>query len=213
MKFETSSGTAMSARQAWHDAFVSGVGSIDTREVLNTLGVQFTVKGGDNCTMEHCDKGKIQQAVHNLKMKSLLAWAWGMYAYAPDGTENVNLLKSVLFPHAMKSVTNENFNPFLFKICGDIVELALNDARVEANTDARLLRRRADMAEALCCTEDEYVNSWRPLFFIMKDTLRDLDVIALPPIAHVVWLIVDKQTGDKKASEDLQVAMKTKAIA
>ncbi len=213
MNFQTSNGNAMSARQAWHDAFVSGVGSIDTREVLNTLGVQFTAKGGGSCTMEHCDKGKIQQAIHNLRMKSLLAWAWGMYAYAPDGTENVNLLKGILFPHAMRAVTNDAFNPFLFAICGDIVELALNDAKVEANTDKRLLRRSADMSEALCCSEDEYIARWRPIFFIMKDSLRELSAVALPPIAQVVWLIVDKQCGEPGASVELQKAMKTKAVA
>jgi hypothetical protein len=47
----------------------------------------------------------------------------------------------------------------------------------------------------------------------MKDALKDLDAIALPPVADVVWLIIDEANDEVMASEDLRVAMKTPAVA
>lgn len=213
MKFELSSGAAMSARQAWHDAFVSGVGSIDIREVLNTMGVQFSAKGGDNCTMEHCDKGKIQQVIHNIKMDNKTAWAWGMFAYAPIGTENQATLMNILLPFALNAVKTDKFNPFESADCGRLAFAAIGDARIEAVTDKRHRRKRSEVAAFCRCSVEEYEKHWMPIFFKMKDAVRDLSAIALPPVAKVVWQIVDKKNGEHGAAEDLRGSMKTKAVA
>lgn len=213
MNYELSSGQVMSARQAWHDAFVSGVGSIDIREVLNTLGVQFSAKGGDNCTMEHCDKGKIQQVIHNIKMDNKTVWAWGMFAYAPIGTENQNSLLNILTAFALEVVRTEKFNPFMSHECGLLAFAAIGDARVEAVTDKRHRRKKNEMAAYCRCSIDQYEKVWMPIFFKMKDAVRDLSAKALPPVAKVVWQIVDKHNGEMHAAEDLRGSMRTKAVA
>lgn len=69
------------------------------------------------------------------------------------------------------------------------------------------------MAKLLKCTTDDYLRGWSPIFFKMKDALKDLDAIALPSVADVVWLIIDKASGEAVASEDLRAAMKTPAVA
>lgn len=209
MRFETSIGNAMSARAAWHEAFVSGIRAIDYVELANGAGVQFTAKGSDNCTMDHCDKGKIQQAVSNLKAKHREAWAWGMWAYAPDGAENTSTLVNILFQFAMQSVSSEAFNAFTSMEAGKLSRIALEHARIEAHTDERLRHDHGEMSVLLRVDRKIYEQRWMPLFFRMKDTLRDLDAIALPPIARVVGTLVHKATGDLNAAEDLAELLRT----
>lgn len=213
MRFENSSGGAIGARFAWHEAFSSDVSGIDIREIANSSGVQFSAKGGDGKTMDHCDKGKIQQIVHTIKHQNKSAWAWGMLAYAPEGSENISLLRNILLDFAFKAVQSEKFNPFLVSQCGSLAFIAIADATIEARTGSRYRRKRDDMAKLLKCSVDDYLKKWSPIFFKMKDALKDLDAIALPPVADVVWLIIDKANGEASASEDLQTAMKTPAVA
>lgn len=213
MKFELSSGIAIGARQAWHDAFDADVKAIDICEIANSFGVQFSAKGGDGKTMDHCDKGKIQQIVHKVKVENTVAWAWGMLAYAPEGTENMSLLRNILLDYAFKAVQSEKLNPYLTSQCGHLAFIAIADAAVEARTGTRLRRKRADMAGLLKCSVEEYLSKWVPVFFKMKDALKDLDAIALPPVADVIWLIVDKAGGDVNATADLMRALKAPGVA
>lgn len=213
MKFETSSGWAIGARSAWHAAFDSGISGIDIRDIANSCGVQFSAKGGDGKTMDHCDKGKIQQIIHTVKCRDKSAWAWGMIAYAPEGAENISLLRNILLDFAFKSVQSEKLNPYMNNQCGHLAFIAIADAAVEARTGVRHRRKRADMAQLLKCSVDDYLKKWSPVFFKMKDALKDLDGIALPPVADVVWLIIDKANGELMAAEDLRAAMKTPAVA
>lgn len=217
MKLLDSQGRAIGARHAWHHAFESGVTSIDIRDVLNSCGVQFTAKGSDNCTMDHCDKGKIQQVIFNIRSKNRFAWAWGMWSYSPEGTENQNLLSSLLLPFAFEAVRTEKFNPYMSVECGKLAYAAMCDAAIEARTGERYQRKRVDMGVMLGCEEDEYKKKWAPIFFKMKDALKDLDQIALPPVADVIWMLIDKNNDDpnirREATEDLQRAMKTPMAA
>lgn len=244
MRFETSSGNAMSARAAWHEAFVSGIRAIDYVELANGAGVQFTAKSSDNCTMDHCDKGKIQQAIYKIKLENKVAWAWGMFAYAPDGAENKNTLMNTLIPFCFNAVKTEEFNPYLLPLFGAVAICAIHDAAIEDCTGQRVRRRAADMAALLwggpimaACNEGKtqgvrrcilnckncralmaektkaYEKTIRPKFFIMKDTLKGLSAIALPPVASVVWALVDKAGGDLGAAEDLSSMLRTPVTA
>jgi hypothetical protein len=213
MKLVNSQGRAIGARHAWHYAFESGVTSIDIRDVLNACGVQFTAKGSDNCTMDHCDKGKIQQVIFSIRTRNRFAWAWGMWSYAPEGTENQKLLTSLLLPFAFEAVRSEKCNPFLSVEYGRLAYAAMHDAAIEARTGVRFRRKRVEMGAMLGCDEEVYKKKWAPIFFRMKDALKDLDQIALPPIADVIWMLIDKNSEDpnvrRDATEDLQRAMKT----
>lgn len=208
MKFETSSGDAISARYAWHAAFDSGVVGIDIRDIVNSCGVQFTARGGDGKTMDHCEKGKIQQVIHGIRVTDKAAWAWGMLAYAPEGTENIALLRNILLDFAFKAVQTEKLNPYMTPQCGHLAFIAISDAAIESRTGERYRRKRADMAALLECSVDDYLQRWGKVFFKMKDALKDLDEIALPPVAKVIGLIIDKAGGDCGAINDLQKAMR-----
>jgi hypothetical protein len=213
MRFENSSGGAIGARFAWHEAFSSDISGIDIREIANSSGVQFSAKGGDGKTMDHCDKGKIQQIIHTIKHQNKSAWAWGMLAYAPDGSENISLLRSVLIDHAFKAVQSDKLNPYMTRECGHLAFIAIADASIEARTGVRHRRKRAEMAALLRCSVDDYLKKWSPVFFRMKDSLKDLDAVALPPVADVIWLIIDKANQEIGADYDLREAMRTPAEA
>lgn len=206
MKFDNN-GMAVSAAWVWHEAFNTGVTSIDYREVLNTFGVQFSAKGGDNKTMDHCEKGIIQQAIEKLKHENHVAWAWGMHAYAPDGSANKILLTSVLFGYIMGWMPdNTKIGGDQF-ILGSLAWIAIQDAKTESHTSDRVKRKAVDMAQLVKVSQDDYEKVWRWRFFLMKDHLKDLSGQALPPIANVIWAMVDKKDGDfaerMNASEDL----------
>ncbi len=221
MKFQLSSGNAMSARQAWHDAFVTDIKAIDYVEIANGSGVQYTAKGSDNCTMNHCDKGKIQQVISNLKSHNLIAWAWGMWSYAPEGTENANTLINILFKFAMGCVNAKHLEAIGKKSayesmqCGKLARIALEHAKVEADAQQRFSYSRADMARLLHVSVEDYRKLYLRIFISMKDALHDLDAIALSPVATVVWVLIDKDSGDFDerctAIGDLQKRMKTDA--
>lgn len=208
MKFELIEGTAMSARQAWHDAFFTGVRGLDINRLINNNGTHLK-QCNDNYSVGLCDKGKIQQVIYNVKQESKIAWAWGMFAYAPDGTENIKSLKAILLPYVLTNTRSFDFLPS--NTLSDLAELALHDACIEARTAKRKSRKKNDMAAVMCCSVEFYEKKLKPIFFKMKDSLKDLDAIALPPIANVIWLIIDKNNGDLNAAQDLQIAMKTKA--
>lgn len=207
MKFKNSAGYAISARQAWHTAFDPSISSIDMREVLNSYGVQFTAKGGDNRIMDHCDKGKIQQVIQTIKVENKAAWAWGMWAYAPQLFGDTSEIKNELLNFAFQSVQTEKFNPYLVAEVGHLAFIAMQDAAVEGRTGERYRRKRADMAKVCRCDTDQYLKKWVPIFFKMKDALKDLDAIALPPVAEVIWLLVDKGQGNM-VTPDLQLALR-----
>jgi len=183
---------------------------MDARDMAS--GIQFTAKGGDNKTMSHCDKGKIQQAVHLLRLKNFAAWSWGMWAYAPEGTENSNVVKNALLDYAFSAARTDKLNPYLVARCGHIAYVAMQDAAVEARTQSRYKRHHKEMAAMLRCSVDDYRKDWMPVFFKMKDALKDLDGVALPPIGNVIWVIIDKNSGDESeranAVVDLQRMMR-----
>jgi hypothetical protein len=221
MRFQATQDGTISARKFWHDAFISDVKAIDYAELANGSGVQFTAKGSDNCTMSHCDKGKIQQAVSNLKSNNSLAWAWGMFSCAPDGVENKNSLVNALFEFAMKSVLPSYLSAigrksaFESMECGKLARIAMEHAKIEANTKQRLAHNHGDMARLLRVDKEVYKKLYLRIFVAMKDALRDLDGLALPPIAKVVWLIIDKAEGDfaerANAAIDLPNVLRTDA--
>lgn len=220
MKFNPSAEGTISARKYWHDAFISDVRAIDYEDLANGAGVQFTAKGSDNCTMSHCDKGKIQQAIHNLKQENKLAWAWGMFSCAPDGVENKNALVNMLFKYAMESVPAaylkaiNKTSAFMSMECGKLARIAMEHAKIEVNSKVRHPHGHAEMAALLRVSKEDYKKIYLRIFVVMKDALRDLDGAALPPVARVVWLLIDKAQGDfaqrANAVEDLQGALKTK---
>jgi hypothetical protein len=211
----------ISARKFWHDAFISDIKAIDYAELANGAGVQYTAKGSDNCTMSHCDKGKIQQAVSNLKSENNIAWAWGMFSCAPDGTECKNTLVNKLFEFALKSIPSFYLTEigkesgFMSMECGKLARIAMEHAKIEANTKQRVPHNYAEMARLLGVTKYYYKLNYLRIYIVMKDSLRDLDRIALPPIAKVVWLIIDKSEGDfyerVNAAIDLPKALRTDA--
>jgi hypothetical protein len=213
MKFTLSSGFAISARHAWHDAFLTGVGAIDIQEAINSFNVQFSSKGSDGCTMDHCDKGKIQQIINTVRTENPVAWAWGMLAYAPEGTENAKMLRNILFPFLMDSVTNKKFNAYQSIEAGKLAYIAMADSCVEARSMQRTKRRWQEMSLILRCTVDDYEHKWVGMFIKMKDALKDLDAIALPPVAHVIGLINDKASDEPFAALDLAEILKTPEAA
>lgn len=192
MKFTLKDGDPISARQAWHDSFVTGVSAIDARDAINNHNVQFSAKGSDGCTMDHCDKGKIQQVIFKISVSHPVAHAWGMIAYAPEGIENTTKLRNILFPYIMDSISNDKFNAFQSPIAGRIAFIAIQDAAVEARTNQRTKRRWTEMSSALGVTPTEYEKVWLNRFIKAKDALKDLDAICLPPVAHLVHLLVKK---------------------
>lgn len=179
------------------------------RDIANSCGVQFSAKGGDGKTMDHCDKWKIQQIINTVKCRDKSAWACGTLAYAPEGAKNISVLRNILLDFAFRAVQSERLNPYMVFQCGHLAFIAIADAAVEARTGARYRRKRADMAFLLKCSIDEYIKKWSPIFFRMKDSLKDLDSVALPPVADVIWMIIDKASGDLGADWELRKAMKT----
>ena len=214
MRFRASQDGNISARQFIHDAFVSDIKAIDY-----VAGVQYTAKGSDNCTMSHCDKGKVQQVLSNIKAENKTGWAWAMWSFAPTGTENANTLINILFAHAMGAATKSHLaaiskkSAFESMECGKLARIALEHAKIEANTQQRLAHGHADMARLLRVSVEDYRKLYLRIFISMKDALHDLDAIVLPPVANVVWLLIDKNEGDcverHNAIGDLQKRMKT----
>jgi len=201
----------MGARAAWHWAFDPGINSVDMRDVLDHFGVQFSARGADGAIMAHCEKARIQQVIHNLRIQHKEAWAWGMLAYAPDGTENLNLLRSLLLPYVFRAVTTAKFNAFMSVQAGQLAFIAITDAAIEARRadGQRHKRKRADMAGLLRVDVELYRKEWAPRLYAMKDALKDLDGICLPRVADVIWLLADKASGDALACHDLCETMKT----
>lgn len=215
MRFIKDCGFGMSARQAIHDAFDPCIRSIDIRDAINSFGVQHTAKGSDNCTMDHCDKGKIQQVVYALKLSDPAAWAWAMYAHAPEGVENVKLLRNALFEYVMKGVSNDSFNAFLSAEAGRMAYIAIYDAAIESRRGdgTRYKRGWQEMSYEIRCSPDDYEKKWRFIFYKMKDLLKDLDGRCLPPVAHVIGLIGDKARDEPFATVDLAEMLKTPEAA
>lgn len=206
MRFTLSNGDAISARQAWHEAFMTGVSAMDPKEAINNFNVQFSSKGSDNCTMDHCDKGKIQQVIYKLQIQKPLAWAWGMHAYSPTGTINQSILTNALFPYVMNSISTDKFNPFQHPEAGILAFVAIQDSAIETRSGLRASRKVASLIK---CPPEIYKKKWARRFRKMKDCLKDLDGDCLPPVAHVVGLLNDKAIGSYSAIADLARMLKT----
>jgi hypothetical protein len=219
MIFRASQDGNISARQFIHDAFVSDIRAIDYAELANGAGVQYTARGSDNCTMSHCDKGKIQQVLSNIKAVNKTAWAWAMWAYAPAGAENANTLVNILFSHAMGAATKSHLDAigkksaFESMECGKLARIAIEHSKIEANTRQRVRHNRVEAASLLRVSAEDYRKLYLRIFISMKDVLHDLDAVVLPPVAALVWTLIDKNEGDvmeqRNAIGDLQKRMKT----
>jgi hypothetical protein len=205
----------MGARAAWHWAFDSGINSIDMREVLDHFGVQFSAKGADGQIMAHCEKARIQQVIYKLRIQHRAAWAWGMTAYAPDGSENISLLRNILLEFAFRAVATPKFNPYMSHEAGKIAFIAISDAAIESRRGdgQRYKRKRSDMAAMLRCDVEAYKRDWSPKLYAMKDALKDLDGVCLPPVFDALAMMADKalRPGDSEAIDDFATAMKTPA--
>lgn len=203
----------MGARAAWHWAFDPGVNSVDMREVLDSFGVQFSARGADGRIMAHAEKGRIQQAINTLKINKREAWAWGMLVYAPEGTENVNSLRNILMAYVFEVVKTQKFNPYMSAEAGKLAFIAMTDAGIEARAGdgSRHKRKRAEMASLLRCDVETYKREWSPKLYAMKDALKDLDAIALPPVFYVIALMAEKAESKWSfgAVEEFAGAMRT----
>jgi hypothetical protein len=86
------------ARQAWHDAFMTDLAAPDFATQAAGVGVQFSARGADNKIVDHCERALIQQAIAILRERDVVAHAWGMIAYAPQGVATMGDF-SVMFGH------------------------------------------------------------------------------------------------------------------
>ncbi len=204
MKFKLSEEKAMSARQAIHDAFLNDQRAIDYEALANGSGVQFTTKGADNCIMDHCDKGKVQQVLFKLQKRNLVAWAWAMLAYAPQDAISLKTAQCILIPYLFVNLRNKAFNPFQIDFYRKLCERAITDACADARAGRRQKHDRKAIAAICRCSKEDYETSWRFQYYRIKDMLVDLDSVALPPVGNLIWACIDKENGSITASEDLQ---------
>lgn len=203
MKFHT-------ARQVIHDAFLPGPGQVDISEIR----VQFSGKGSDNKTMDHCEKGLIQQALQVQKVRDPLAWAWNMYAYTPPGTQN-GFERSKILQWLASTFRDQGYgNPFLDPT-GAVMQLArvaMADISYEDVTRKRKRRKYADMGRMLSMDPETYEKQWHRHYVFFRGLCQRLPERSLPPIANIIWMILDKGSEDpveaKAAGEDLLRALK-----
>lgn len=188
----------ISARHAWHWAFLDDQRSIDFRDVLNEWGVQFTARGADNRIMDHVEKGMIQQAVALLRERDQVAWAWGMVAYAPPGTAHGferSILCQWLREHFYAHADHVEFAGYRHTVndvkLRTLALIAALDVAHEDVTGHRRRRKYADLAKAASIAggHAEYQRDWHRHYVFFRDLVKDLPGRALPPIATVVWRI------------------------
>jgi hypothetical protein len=215
----------ISARHAWHWAFLDDQRSIDFRDVLNEWGVQFTARGADNRIMDHVEKGMIQQAVALLKERDQVAWAWGMVAYAPPGTAHGferavigQWLRDCFYAHA----DHAEFAGYRHTVndvkLRTLALIAALDVAHEDVTGHRRRRKYADLARAISVPggAEEYQRDWHRHYVFFRDLVKTLPERALPPVATLVWRICGlrdaEDLGEAQAcAEDLRGVLAVKA--
>lgn len=159
------------ARQAWHDAFMTDLAAPDFATQAAGVGVQFSARGADNKIVDHCERGFIQQAIAILRERDVVAHAWGMIAYAPQGVATMGDF-SVMFGHLRTAFFSRlppesellklRYNPEFERILKLLIKIAVIDAGAE---DARrgqkdiikvFRRLTADLAQLISVDHGEY---------------------------------------------------------
>lgn len=202
------------ARQVIHDAFMWDVTSIDISALLLDFGIQFSAKGSENRIMDHCDKGVIQQAMQVQRRQDLSAWAWNMFAYTPPGTahgyERSTLLQWLVSRYRGQGCGNPLRDPKIGTMM--LARVAMEDIKYEDVLGRRKRRKYADMASLVGVGEDEYKKHWHWRYAKFRGYCQALPERSLPPIANIVWMIIDKRSENPKqaetAREDLVRALK-----
>lgn len=198
-----------SARQVIHDAFLPGAGPVDISEIR----VQFSSKGSDNKTMDHCEKGLIQQALQVQKVRDPIAWAWNMYAYTPPGTQHGFERSKILQWLATLFRDYGHGNPFLDPT-GSVMQLArvaMADIAYEDVTRQRKRRKYVDLGRMLAMDAETYEKQWHRHYVFFRGLCQRLPERSLPPIANIIWDIIDKGSDDPEeasaARENLTKAL------
>lgn len=197
MKFVT-------ARQVIHDAFVSDITGIDIKAMYEEGGIQFTAKGADNKIMDHAEKGIIQQALAVQKITDPLSWAWNMFAYSPPGTAGSEV-RQIL--HECFLLRRGDYVGIPVVMMGMLARMAMYDVAHEEVTGHRKRRKYADMAKLFKVPEEVYQKEWHKHYVAFRGYCQGLPEKSLPPIADVIWLMVDKADGEPFAAEDLRKAL------
>jgi len=194
------------ARQVIHDAFMPDVTSIDISAMILEFGVQFTAKGGDRKTMTHCGKGIIQQALEVQRSRDELSWAWNMFAYAPVGMVPTQA-RSVVLRWMMCRLAAEEGGGVLHSVLPALARIAMHDVALQDTLGKRRRRRHADLARAVGLDEDDYKNNWHRYYVRFRGYCLGLPERSLPPIASVVWMMLDKREG-RDVTDELGRALK-----
>lgn len=196
------------ARQVIHDAFMNDVKGVDLGKRCLEFGIQFTAKGGDGKTLDHCDKGIIQQALAIQRVKDPVSWAWNMFAYTPPDTAGT-LEKTLLLNWLVHRVNGATWDHLA------LARIAMHDISIQDRRESQVRRRKAAMAATLGVDEEEYQQKWHAQYQKFRARCLALPEKSLPPIARVVYLVVHKQHPDpaiaKRAHEDLLKALKMPA--
>lgn len=203
------------ARQVIHDAFMPDITCIDTSAMMIEFGIQHTAKGAGNKIMDHCEKGIIQQALAVQKVKDRLGWAWNMFAYTPPGTGQGFERSTLLEWLARRHIEKKAGNPFLEPRLMNLARIAMHDIAQEDRVGKRRRRKYRELAMTVGVSAEEYERDWHPHYIRFRGYLQALPERSLPPIAAVVWCLVDKATGTPEeaweAAEDLRGLLKMPA--
>lgn len=194
------------ARQVIHDAFMPDVTSIDTSAMILEFGVQFTAKGGDGKTMTHCGKGIIQQALEVQRSRDELSWAWNLFAYAPVGMVPTQA-RSVVLRWLMRRLAADEGGGALHSVLPALARIAMHDVALQDTLGKRRRRRYADLARVVGLDEDDYKSNWHRYYVRFRGYCLGLPERSLPPIASVVWMMLDKQEG-RDVTDELGRALK-----
>lgn len=202
----------ITARQVIHDAFTADITGIDIKAMYEEGGIQFTAKGADNKIMDHAEKGIIQQALAVQRHNDPVAWAWNMIAYSPAGTarsQERNLLQSYLLHLHILRHPDCSIPQLML---GMLARMAWEDIRHEDTTRERKRRKYEHMGRLFKVSAEEYEKSWHKHYVAFRGYCQALPERSLPPIADVIWMMIDKKEGDfierHNATTDLQQALK-----
>lgn len=189
----------LSARQAWHDAYLSDITGIDYAELAAGAGVQFSARGADNRILDHVEKGYIQAAVHALRQSDYIAYCWGMIAYAPDGWSTMGehaalhgYLRTQFF--ASKPGEGERYAHLWEHQLKQLARVAVMDAAAadsrggdtEEVAKARRGHSYADLGALIGVTAQQYESTWRRHYSFFFEECQGLPERALPAVAAVV---------------------------
>lgn len=214
----------LSARQAWHDAFdcqtsqsdfaaIAGNSTVRSKspkrqvdcitdEVTGkvtqrifaptTYAVETRVgKSSTGRIMDQLEKGRIQAIVHKLRSSDPLAWCWGMAAYAPPAARVIE--RKAIVQHMMKQAdewkltftpTRDQLQMMAFIALHLCIQRDVNGRRADLR----------EMRKQLRCSNEEWVNNWRYVWWRFERLLDKLPARALQPVFTEMMKYVDRET-------------------